>query len=79
MSTKTVFHNPAILLIGAVFVFFISCKSDNYQLKPVTFPAPVATPGCAHYANDYSLPQTQPLQQLSEYMSSEHFDYDLDG
>jgi hypothetical protein len=30
-------------------------------------------------SNGYSLPQTQSLQQLSEYMSSEHFDYDLDG
>jgi hypothetical protein len=77
MSIKTVFHNLAILLIGAVFIFFISCKSDNYQIKPI--PAPVTNPGCAHYTNGYSLPQTQSLQQLSEYLSSEHFDYDLDG
>ena len=42
-------------------------------------PAPVPAPGCVSYSNGYSLPQTQSLQQLSEYMSSEHFDYDLDG
>lgn len=32
-----------------------------------------------YYARGYSLPQTQSAQALSEYLSSEHLEYDLDG
>ncbi|MFH1159513.1 MAG: hypothetical protein V1733_01010, partial [bacterium] len=79
MRTKTGLHAMAILSIGFVFVFTLSCNRDDHQINPVPFPAPVPPSGCVYYTNGYSLPQTQSLQQLSEYISAEHFEYDLDG
>ena len=79
MNTKTGFYTMAFLLIGFVFVFTLSCNRDDYQSNPIPLPDPVPAAGCVYYTNDYFLPQTQSLQQLSEYISSEHFDYDLDG
>ena len=35
--------------------------------------------GCPYFTQDYVLPQSQSVQQLAEWMSSEHMEYDLDG
>jgi hypothetical protein len=42
-----------------------------------TWPEPA--PGCPYFTQDYYLPQTESAEQLSEYLASEHLEYDLDG
>jgi hypothetical protein len=41
------------------------------------WPKPAA--GSPYFSQDYALPQSQSPQQLAEWMSSEHMEYDLDG
>lgn len=57
-----------------IFCFYCSCNKNKDKH---VYPEPAA--GCAFFTQDYALPQTQSAQQLSEYLSSEHFEYDLDG
>ncbi len=60
-----------------LLVISFGCKRDPENTDTIPIQPPAA--GCCYFTNDYSLPQTQSLQQLSEYLSSEHFDYTLDG
>lgn len=64
----------AILSILAITLLFVECKQNDSKPTP---PAPVD--GCAYYTTEYDFPQTQSAEQLGEYISSEHFEYDLDG
>lgn len=64
-----------IVMSSFVFICYSSCKKSDKPTNP--FPAP--DPACCYYSGDYSLPQTQSEQQLGEYLSSEHFEHDLDG
>lgn len=79
MKTCIRFRVPAILLAGISSVWLMTCTREPFQQNylPVTPPAP--TEGCAYYSGVYELPQSQSLQQLSEFLSSEHMEYDLDG
>lgn len=70
---------PLNIAFGTVVFILISCiyYSCNKTNEKQEYPVPAA--GCAFFTQDYALPQTQSAQQLSGYLSSEHFEYDLDG
>lgn len=65
--------NLLIFTISILSLLLIECNRKSTQ------PFPDPAEGCAYFTKDYELPQTQSAQQLSEYLSSEHFEYDLDG
>ncbi|MBL7105648.1 MAG: hypothetical protein ISS18_15080 [Bacteroidales bacterium] len=73
MDRKTKVYYAAFGVLAIISIFCFNCR--HYDIQP--FPDPAA--GCAFFTQDYALPQTQTAQQLAEYLSSEHFEYDLDG
>jgi len=53
-----------------ISIFCVNCSHNTIQ----PFPDPAS--GCAFFTEDYALPHTQSAQQLSQFLSSEHFEYD---
>ena len=60
-------------VVTLISIFCVNCSHNSIQ----PFPDPAAD--CAFFTEDYTLPHTQSAQQLSQFLSSEHFEYDLDG
>ncbi len=66
-------NNLLVFTISILTILLIGCNTKSTQ------PFPDPAEGCAYFTKNYELPQTQSAQQLSEYLASEHFEYDLDG
>jgi hypothetical protein len=71
-----------IVIVGLLFYFIFTvaaCGGSETSDDKRVWRAPDA--GEAFFTQDeyYALPQTQNAQQLSEWLASEHLEYDLDG
>lgn len=80
MFRKMKVFNIAVGVMPFVFIFFFCCSCNKNKAivndEPV-FPEPAE--GCSFFTQEFTLPQTQSAQQLADYLSTEHFEYDLDG
>ncbi|MEW6553968.1 MAG: hypothetical protein AB1384_06750 [Actinomycetota bacterium] len=66
---------PVLLLLLGVTV--TACGGSQGGGDTPGYPTPAA--GSAFFTRDYDMPQTQSAEQMSEWLVSEHFEYDLDG
>ncbi len=73
MNRITRIYFTAFAVFAIISIIFFSCRYHETEL----FPQPAT--GCVYYTPGYELPQTQSKPLLAEFLSTEHFEYDLDG
>jgi hypothetical protein len=66
-----------ICLLVYAIIAMTACGCSKNGADEQKWPDPVT--GAPLFTQEYNLPQTQSAEQLSEYLSREHFECDLDG